>query len=78
MRLVVDQPLDIGWCSGGGKVDGVRHQDGVVAPAEGVGICSGKIVPIAVFFGKRLRERLELPWWVGETGRNKDQIYLLV
>ena len=56
----VDHPRYIGWCDGGGGVDGVGHQDSGVAPAEDVGISAGKIVSIAGF-----------SWWVGTVGGKK-------
>ena len=42
----VDHPRDVGLCGSGGGINGVRCQDGGVAPPEGVGFCAGEIITI--------------------------------
>ena len=78
MGCGIYHPRDLGWCSSGGKIGGVRFQDSIIAPLEGVGLRAVKIVTIAVCqWDKSLGGQAGLPWWVGTDGDKKDQIYSL-
>ena len=71
-------PRNVGWCSSGDSINGVRCQDSSISPPEGVGLRAVKIVTISVCqWGKALGVQAGLTWWVGAEGNKKYQSYSL-